>query len=336
MAAAKPTNTVVSNPESSPEAGLSRRLLYYMQLQREVEDRIERKLYRQGKIVGGVYVGRGQEAICCGAGLVAESNDVLFPCHRDLGLFFIRGVHPRQVFAQYMGRVGGLTRGRDGNMHMGDMKLKIVAIISAMAASVPVATGAALALKYRGSRNIAFNFFGDGATSRGDWHEGVNFAAVQKLPVVFICNNNQYAYSTPLDRQMACANVADRAPGYGIPADIVDGNDALAVYESVSRAAAHAREGLGPYLIECKTFRMTGHSAHDAGDYVPKHLWDEWKDRDPIQRLEQQILERRWAGRAEIDEMFESIRGEVDEAIKWAEQSPHPDPNEMLDGVYED
>lgn len=336
MAAAKPTNTVVSGRESSPEAELSRRLLYYMQLQRDVEDRIERKLYRQGKIVGGVYVGRGQEAICCGAGLVAEPDDVLFPCHRDLGLFFIRGVHPRQIFAQYMGRAGGLTRGRDGNMHMGDMKLRIVAIISAMAASVPVATGAALALKYRRSRNIAFNFFGDGATSRGDWHEGVNFAAVQKLPVVFICNNNQYAYSTPLDRQMACANVADRAPGYGMPADIVDGNDALAVYEAVSRAAAHAREGLGPYLIECKTFRMTGHSAHDAGDYVPKHLWDEWKQRDPIQRLERQMLDRGWAARAEIDQMFESIRRDVDEAIEWAERSPLPDPAELLDGVYEE
>jgi len=320
---------------SDPDAHLARKFLYYMTLMREVEDRLERKLYRQGKIVGGVYVGRGQEAICVGAGMVAEAEDVLFPCHLDLGLYFIRGVHPRQVFAQYMGRVGGLTRGKDGNMHMGDMKLRIVAIISAMAASVPVSAGAALALKYRGSRNVAFVFFGDGATSRGDWHEGVNLAAVQRLPLVLVCNNNMYAYSTPLDKQMACANVADRAPGYGIPAEIVDGNDVFAVYEAVERATSHARAGLGPYMVECKSFRMTGHSAHDPADYVPKHLWEEWAKKDPIQRLEKKVLDRGWAGRDAIDKLYADIRAEVDAAIEWAEQSPYPDPSELCDNVYE-
>src|SRR5690348_11229827 len=254
---------------------LALQFLRYMAMMREVEDRIERKLYRQGKILGGVYVGRGQEAIPVGVGLAAEPDDVLCPSHRDLAIFLIRGVHPRQIFAQYMGRVGGLTRGRDGNMHMGDINRRIISIISAMAASVPVAAGAALAFKYKGTRNVAFCFFGDGATSRGEWHEGVNFAAVQKLPVVLVCNNNQWAYSTPLSKQMAVANVADRAPAYGIAAEIVDGNDALAIHATGLRAVAHARAGLGPYLIECKTFRMTGHSAHDAGDYVPKHLWAE-------------------------------------------------------------
>ena len=317
------------------ESDVARRLLYYMSLQREVEDRIERKLYRQGKILGGVYVGRGQEAICCGAGLAARPDDVLFPCHRDLGLFFIRGVHPRQVFAQYMGRVGGLTRGRDGNMHMGDLNLKIVAIISAMAASVPVAAGAAFALKYQGKKDVAFVFFGDGATSRGDWHEGVNLAAVLKVPLVLICNNNCYAYSTPLDRQMACANVADRAPGYGIPAEIVDGNDAMAVHKASERAAAHAREGLGPYLIECKTFRMTGHSAHDPADYVPKHLWGEWAAKDPIDRMQGMLLDQGWAEQCEIDEMNAEIRAEADRAIEWAAASPYPDPATLLDNVYE-
>jgi len=317
-------------------AELARRALYYMALMREAEDRIERKLYRQGKIVGGVYVGRGQEAICVGAGLVAEPEDVLFPCHRDLGLYFIRGVHPRQVFAQYMGRVGGLTRGKDGNMHMGDLKLRIVAIISAMAASVPVAAGAALALKYKGSRQVALVFFGDGATSRGDWHEGTNLAAVQKVPLVLICNNNQYAYSTPLEKQMACRDVADRGPAYGIPAEIVDGNDVLAVHEAVRRAVEDARAGLGPYLIECKTFRMTGHSAHDPGDYVPKHLWEEWGKKDPILRLENLMLDRGWAERGEIDRVRAEIRREVDEAVDWAEKSPLPDTSGLLANVYEE
>jgi pyruvate dehydrogenase E1 component alpha subunit len=321
---------------SDTEAELCWRFLYYLFLQREVEERIERKLYRQGKILGGVYVGRGQEAICVGSGLVAEPQDVLFPCHRDLGLYFIRGVHPREVFAQYMGRAAGLTRGRDGNMHMGDLNRRIVAIISAMAASVPVAAGAAMALKYQGSRNIVFNYFGDGATSRGDWHEGVNFAAVQKAPVVLICNNNQYAYSTPLDKQMACKDVADRGPAYGIPAEIVDGNDVFAVHEATRRAAAHCRAGLGPYLIECKTFRMTGHSAHDGADYVPKHLWDEWHARDPIRQLERRMMDTDLAERDEIEEMYARVRQEVDDAIAWADACPFPDPSTLTQGVYGD
>jgi TPP-dependent pyruvate/acetoin dehydrogenase alpha subunit len=333
MSVASALNPLTSEtPDVNSE--LSRRCLYYMKMMREMEDRIERKLYRQGKIVGGVYVGRGQEAIPVGVGLLAEPEDALFPSHRDLALFLIRGVQPRQIFAQYMGRMGGLTRGRDGNMHMGDLRLNIVAIISAMAASVPVAAGAALAFKYKGTRNVAFCFFGDGATSRGDWHEGVNFAAVQKLPLVLICNNNQYAYSTPLSKQMACANVADRGPAYGIPAEIVDGNDVLAVHEAGRRAVEHARAGLGPYLIECKTFRMTGHSAHDGADYVPKELWEEWGAKDPISRLERVMLENRWAGAADVDRMNAEITQEVDAAIEWADNSPYPDPSELLDGVY--
>ena len=339
MAAVKPVDIRESSQATlagpDPEAGLAFKALYYMALMREVEDRIERKLYRQGKIVGGVYVGRGQEAICVGAGLTAHPDDILFPCHRDLALYFIRGVHPRQVFAQYMGRVGGLTRGNDGNMHMGDLKLKIVAIISAMAASVPVAAGAALSQKYRGLPNVTYVFFGDGATSRGDWHEGINLAAVQKLPLVLVCNNNMYAYSTPLEKQMACKNVADRGPGYGIPAEIVDGNDVFAVYNAVGRAAAHARAGLGPYMVECKTFRMTGHAAHDAALYVPKHLFEEWAKKDPIDRLEGLILSRGWGSREQIEEIHRNILKEVDEAVEWAENSPYPDPSELLDNVYD-
>jgi pyruvate dehydrogenase E1 component alpha subunit len=339
MAAAKPIHLLHPGVDlvdsSDPDAELALRFLYYMALMREVEDRIERKLYRQGKIVGGVYVGRGQEAIPAGAGMVTEPDDPLFPSHRDLALYFIRGVHPREVFAQYMGRVGGLTRGRDGNMHMGDIKRKLVAIISPMAASVPVAAGGALALKYRRTRNVAFVFFGDGATSRGDWHEGMNLAAVQKLPLVLVCNNNCYAYSTPLEKQMACENVADRAPGYGIPAEIVDGNDVFAIYEAVHRAAEHARAGLGPYMVECKTFRMTGHSAHDPAHYVPKHLWEEWAQKDPIQRLERLMLKKGWADQAAIDGLHTQIRSEVDEAVEWADKSPYPDPSELLENVYE-
>jgi pyruvate dehydrogenase E1 component alpha subunit len=252
-----------------------------------------------------------------------------------MAAYFIRGIHPRQIFAQYMGRVGGPTRGRDGNMHMGDLRLKIVAIISAIGAAIPVAAGAAFAQKYKGDSGVTLCFFGDGATSRGDWHEGVNFAAVLKLPLILICNNNQYAYSTPLDKQMVCANVADRGPAYGIPAEIVDGNDAFAVYEATHRAAQHARAGLGPYLLECKTFRMTGHAAHDAAGYVPPELFAEWAAKDPILRVERLMIEKGWKTRPEIDAACARIRQEVDEAIQWAEQSPYPDPATLLDNVYE-
>jgi TPP-dependent pyruvate/acetoin dehydrogenase alpha subunit len=325
---------IVSPPES--ESALAERFWHFLSLVREIEDRIERKLYRQGKILGGVYVGRGQEAISVGTALVAEPEDVLFPSHRDMAVFLIRGVHPRQIFAQYLGRAAGLTHGRDGNMHMGDLRLNIVSIISAMAACVPVAAGAALALKYRGSRNVALCYFGDGATSRGDWHEGINLAAVLKLPLVLICNNNQYAYSTPVSRQMACANVADRAPAYGIAAEIVDGNDVFAVYEAGRRAVEHARAGLGPYLIECKTFRMTGHSAHDAANYVPRHLWDEWGKRDPIVRLENLMAERGWIEPAQLEDSRAAMRREVDAAIEWAENCPYPDASDLLKGVYDE
>src|SRR3984957_10545938 len=315
---------------------LAHKCFYYMTLMREVEDRIERKLYRQGKILGGVYVGRGPEAIPVGTALHSRPGDVMFPSHRDMVLFLIRGVPAGQIFAQYMGREGGLTRGRDGNMHMGDLSRDIIAIISALAATVPVGAGGAMALKYLGRKGaVAFSYFGDGATSRGDWHEGVNLATVQKAPVLFVCNNNQYAYSTPLNLQMACANVADRGPAYNMPAEIVDGNDVLAVHSATERALGHVRAGNGPYLLECKTFRMTGHPAHDGAHYVPPALFEEWGKRDPIVRLETKMLDQDWADQAEIDAVHARIRGEIDEAVAWAERSPFPDPATLLDGVYE-
>jgi pyruvate dehydrogenase E1 component alpha subunit len=252
-----------------------------------------------------------------------------------MATFLIRGVPPGRIFAQYMGRMDGLTRGRDGNMHMGDLKRNIISLISALAATVPVAAGVALALRYQGREGVAFSYFGDGATSRGTWHEGVNFATVQKLPVLYICNNNQYAYSTPLCLQMACVNVADRGAAYGMPAEVVDGNDVLAVHAAAERGLAHVRSGAGPYLLECKTFRMTGHSAHDAAHYVPKELFDEWGRLDPIVRLQDRMLAEGWTDRESMDQTRARIHREVDEAIAWAEQSPYPDPASLLDDVYE-
>jgi TPP-dependent pyruvate/acetoin dehydrogenase alpha subunit len=315
-------------------AETKKQLLYYMKLSREIEYRIERVLYRQGKIVGGVYVGRGQEAISVGTGMVMRENDVVAPTHRDMGIFLIRGVSPRRIIAQYMGRKTGVTGGKDGNMHMGDLKHNIIAFVSHLGDNVPVAAGAALVFKMRKEDRVAFCYSGEGATSRGDWHEGVNFAAVHKLPIAFFINNNQYAYSTPISLQMPVPNVADRASAYGIPGDIVDGNDAIAVYESASRAVAWARSGKGPYLVEYKTFRMTGHSAHDDAGYVPKELFDEWKEKDPIERLERRMLEEKEITSDDLARMAAEITAIVDDAVDWADKSPYPDPEDCLEGVY--
>jgi len=327
--------TTLTSLVSDVTRDLCHRLLYYLELMREIENRIELKLYRQGKILGGCYTGRGQEAIPVGSAILAEEEDWLCPSHRDMGAFLTRGMEPWRILAQYLGRADGPTRGRDGNMHLGDLALHLVPIISSIGASVPVAGGIALALKYRGRRNVVFSYFGDGASSRGDWHEGLNFAAVQKLAVVYLCNNNQYAYSTPLHKQMAIPHIADRAAGYGIPAEIVDGNDVLAVYEASRRGVSHARSGRGPYLIECKTFRMTGHSAHDGAEYVPRELFAEWAKKDPILRLQKHMVECGWATEVDFKQLHARILAEIEGAVTRAEQSPYPDPATLLDGVYE-
>jgi len=310
------------------------KILYYMKVVRELEDRIERKLYRQGKIVGGVYVGRGQEAIAVGSCIDLRADDVVCPSHRDMGAFLIRGMSLRTILAQYMGRKTGATKGKDSNMHMGSLEHNLIAFISMLGDNVPVATGIGLSFKMRGQDRVVICSFGDGATSRGDWHEGLNMAAVMKCPVVFICNNNQYAYSTPLERQMAVENVADRAPAYGIPGEIVDGNDVLAVWDAAQRAIERARGGHGPTLIECKTFRMTGHSAHDDANYVPQELFEFWETRDPILRLERTLVEAKAISESGIEEMQKRIHAEIDEAISLAENDPYPDPEDCIRGVY--
>lgn len=309
------------------------RMLYYMKLMREMEHRIE-KLYRQGKIVGGVFFGRGQEAISAGSAILTEAQDAVCPCHRDLAAFLIRGMEPWVVFAHYLGRRDGPTRGRDGNTHMGSLKHGIISYISSMAAIVPVANGVAFSFQYRKQPNVVLCYFGDGATSRGEWHEAMNYGAVFKLPIVYLCNNNQYAYSTPSHRQMAVAHITDRASGYGMPCVRVDGNDVLAVHDAAREAIARARRGEGPTLIECKTFRMSGHSAHDGAEYVPKELFEEWVERCPIKRFEKVLLERKLLTAAEIERMYARIASEIDEAVQRAEASPFPDPAELLDGVF--
>jgi TPP-dependent pyruvate/acetoin dehydrogenase alpha subunit len=332
-----PENTAAKKNKKQPiEVSTETKLemLHYMKLVREIEDRIERKLYRQGRIVGGVYVGLGQEAISVGTAIHMQGDDVVAPSHRDMGVFLMRGVTPRRIIAQYMGRATGLTRGRDGNMHMGDMDYNVIAFVSHLADNVPVAAGVALSFKQRKQKNVSLCYHGEGATSRGDWHEGINFASVYDLPVVYFVNNNAYAYSTPLELQMNIPDVAIRADGYGIPGEIVDGNDIMAVYDASRRAIEHARSGGGPSLIEFKTFRMTGHSAHDDAGYVPPELFKKWEKKDPIARLEREMKADNLLDDATIEKMQKNCVEIIDDAVDWAEKQPYPDASDLTKDVY--
>lgn len=321
-----------AGPATLPPARLLE-LLYYMRLQRAVEDR-GIKLYYQGRIPGAYFTGWGHEAIAAGGAAALGPDDLLAPMHRDLAAYLMRGITVGEVFAQFLDREGGPTRGRDGNIHMGDPRRGVLPFISHMAASVPVAAGMALACRQRGEPRVVLTFFGDGATSTGAWHEGVNFAAVFRLPLVLVLENNQYAYSTPLDRQTAARAFVDKAVGYGIAGVAVDGNDLLAVYGAAKEAVDRAREGGGPTLIECRTMRVRGHSEADKSSYVPKALLDEWAGRDPIVLFEQRL---RGDGvlSAEADEAMRArIARDVEDGLAWAETSPEPDPRTVAEGVY--
>ncbi|HKV43540.1 MAG TPA: thiamine pyrophosphate-dependent dehydrogenase E1 component subunit alpha [bacterium] len=308
-------------------------MLYYMRLQRAVEDR-GIKLYYQGRIPGAYFTGWGHEAIAVGAAYALGPRDLLAPMHRDLAAYIMRGIPVRRVFAQYLDREGGPTRGRDGNIHMGDPRLGIFPFISHMAASLPVAAGMALACRQRGEDRVVLTFFGEGASSTGAWHEGVNFAAVLRLPVVLILENNQYAYSTPLDRQTACRAFVDKAVGYGIAGLAVDGNDILEVYRAARDAVARAREGGGPSLIECLTMRVRGHSEADRYGYVPRALLEQWAARDPIALFECRLRADGHLTPEADHTMQERIAAEIEEGLAWAEASPEPAPDSVAEGVY--
>jgi pyruvate dehydrogenase E1 component alpha subunit len=310
-------------------------MYYYLRLTRTLEDRIT-ALYRQGRIVGGVYTSTGMEAIAVGYASALERDDVIAPCHRDMGAFLVRGITPGEVVAQYLGKRAGPAKGKDGNVHIGDLKRGVIGFVSHLADNYPVATGVALAFRLRGESRVVITNTGDGGTSRGDFHEAMNFASVRKLPVVFFCNNNQYAYSTPLRLQMAIHDVVERAKAYGMPGEIVDGNDVAAVYLAAKRAIHKARSGEGPTFIEAKTMRMHGHSEHDSAKYVPRELLEEWKKKDPILRAERMLAQLGYADEAMFQEVGARVAKEVEAGVEFAEQSPLPEGRETLDGVFAD
>jgi TPP-dependent pyruvate/acetoin dehydrogenase alpha subunit len=292
-------------------------------------------LYKQGKVPGSFYDGCGQEAISVGSAYVLGPQDRTCILHRDLGAHFVRGVTPDRYLANYMGRSGGVTGGKDGNMHFGDRKLGAVGMVSMLPDMALVANGMALAFKMRGEPRVALTYFGEGSSANGQWHEAMNFAGVHRLPIVFILENNQFAYSTPNELEFAVDPV-ERAHTYGFPGVTVDGNDVEAVFEASRVAADRARSGGGPTLIECNTMRMHGHGAHDDMSYVPKEMFEEWSQRDPIDRYAKRLESEHGFSSDEIDEIRAEVKGYIDECAKQALDSPMPDPQLATDGVFAD
>jgi TPP-dependent pyruvate/acetoin dehydrogenase alpha subunit len=303
-------------------------LLRAMLLMRGIEERAM-NLYRQGKVPGSFYDGYGQEAVSAGAAFAMAPQDRLCVLHRDLAAHIIRGVTPTRILAQYMGRDAGVTRGRDGNVHFGDRQLGCVGMVSMLPDMMLVATGMAMAFKLRGEQRCALTWFGDGSTSRGDFHEAMNWAGVQKLPVIFVLENNQYAYSTPLDKQFAVDPV-ERAAAYGFVGVTVDGNDVEAMFEATFEARARALAGEGPTLIEAVTMRMHGHAAHDDMKYVPKEQVEEWRKRDPIDRQEARLRELG----IDVEALRAEVQAEIDAATEQALAAPMPDPASAVEGVF--
>lgn len=332
-----PLHPVADETERLAKSDLPREpqleLYRFLKLNRMTEDRLS-NLYRQGKVVGGLYSSRGQEAISVGSAYALEPQDVVGPIIRNLGTMFVRGVKPREVMMQYMARSDSPTGGKDVNTHFGDLSRGLVAPISMLGALIPVMAGVALAGRMQKKDLVALTYIGDGGTSTGDFHEGLNFAAVLNVPFVLIAEHNGYAYSTPTSKQMRVKNIVTRAAAYGIPGEMVDGNDVLAVYEATKRAVERARSGGGPTLIEAKTFRMRGHAEHDDAGYVPKELFEEWKQRDPIDRFERHLLGSGLANQEDLRRIVAEIDEELNREVDAALASPMPPAERAFEGVY--
>ncbi len=305
-------------------------LLRAMLMMRGIEERAM-TLYRQGKVPGSFYDGFGQEAVSAGAAWAMAANDRLCILHRDLAAHIIRGVAPARILAQYMGRDTGITGGRDGNVHFGDRKVGCVGMVSMLPDMMLVATGMAMAFKMRGEQRVALTWFGDGSTSRGDFHEAMNWAGVQKLPVIFVLENNQYAYSTPLDQQFAVDPV-ERAAAYGFPGVKVDGNDPEAMFEATRVARERALAGDGPTMLEAVTMRMHGHAAHDDMKYVPKEQVEEWRAKDPIDRQTRRLE----ALGVDVEAVRAEVKAEIERGVEEALASPMPDGDTATDRVFAD
>jgi pyruvate dehydrogenase E1 component alpha subunit/2-oxoisovalerate dehydrogenase E1 component alpha subunit len=333
------TQTVSTRPSDALSKSQRLELYYYVRLTRDVEERLA-TLFRQSKVVGGLYRSLGQEGESVAAAYALGPRDCVAPLIRNLGAVVTRGVRPRDLYAQYMAKGGSPTRGRDLNLHFshvpppGSDEPMIVGPISMLGDLIPVMAGVALGSRLAGRPIVAMTFIGDGGTSTGAVHEGLNFAAVQKLPVVVIAEDNKYAYSTPISKQMAITRIDERAAAYGIPHEMVDGNDVLAVYDVAKRMVDRARSGGGAALIGVDTMRMQGHAQHDDARYVPKGLVEQWASRDPIAQYRRLLVDSGVATEKTLDEIDAMTKSYAAAEAQLAEESPMPDPATVTRGVY--
>ena len=308
-------------------------IYYWLRLTRTLEEKLT-NLYRQGKVIGGLFRSLGQEGESVGSAYALRKEDFLSPLIRNLGSMLVKGAEPLQIVRQYMAKAESPTRGRELNIHFGDLEKGYVGQISHLGDMVPVMAGVALSFKMRQEKRVCLVYVGDGATSTGAFHEGINFAAVQKLPMVIIVENNGWAYSTRTEQQTAVKQMVDKAKGYGIPGERCDGNDVLACYEVTKRAVEKARSGGGVTLLEFITYRRKGHAEHDAQGYQPKDEIARWEKNDPIDRYEAQLDETGWVSREERAEVLKRVEAEVDAVVTQSENEPFPEPLTALEGVY--
>jgi pyruvate dehydrogenase E1 component alpha subunit len=305
----------------------------WMRLTRTLDDAI-RHLWLSGQGVGGTFNQRGHEAISVGPALCLAADDVVAPMHRDLGAYLVRGMTPRRLLAQQLGRADSPSGGRDANIHgCGDTDLNIIGFISHLPQSLPVAVGAAMAFKMRGERRIAMTWTGDGGSITGLYAESLNLAALDEAPVVIIVENNQYAYSTPIARHSANPDIAARSRAFGVHAVDVDGNDVVAVQQAAGAAVDRARNGGGPTVVVAETMRMLGHAIHDGFEYVPADLLEEWHERDPLTRFEVHLTTS-GIEPGELRAIDDEVAADVATAVASAKDSPWPDAGTVSDGVW--
>ena len=320
-------------------AGLGRaqllELYYFMRLTRSLEERLT-NLYRQGKVIGGLFRSLGQEADSVGSAYALDrsAGDMLSPLIRNLGSLLVMGARPVDVLRQYMAKATSPTRGRELNVHFGDLAMGFIGQISHLGDMLPVMAGVTLTFQLRGERRVGLVYVGDGAMSTGAFHEGMNLAAVRRLPLVVIAENNGYSYSTTLERQTAVSQLVLKAKAYGVRGERADGNDVLAVYDVTRRAVDRARAGAGVTLVELVTFRRKGHAEHDDQHYVPKAELARWEQNDPIDRFVRQLSDNGWADAGELGAVDARVAGELDAAVRAAEQEPQPEAASALEGVY--
>lgn len=308
-------------------------LYHYMRLNRTLEDRLT-ALYRQSIITATVFTSRGQEATSVGSAYALGTEDYVSPITRNIGTMLVRGIPARDIFTQYMGKATSPTKGKERIHYFGDLSKGIIASLSVLGDMIPVMAGVALASKIQRKASVSLTYLGEGATSTGDFHEGMNLASVLRLPFVLIIENNRYAYSTPITRQAAISDFAMRAKAYGIPGEAVDGNDVLEVFRATRDAIERARAGRGPSIIEAKTMRMHGHSDADNSWYVPKEEFEEWQRRDPIDLFEKQLREAGLLDDASKSAMEQQMTEYLESDLRFALDSPFPAPEAALDGVY--